>query len=291
MLFQDVRIAWRHRRLSRSERCQLLRRREAMAVRNAFGDLARILPLLVNPLPPPLGLLLIAIAYQCPRLMLSPQFHTAEQVASFCRIDSATQNEAATDLQVSLEEHVDLLNEAVRLTHFDEAERIRGLLSRFDTGPLSLEKLSRSALVGLARLVRPRSFATMHRYCCPNFALRRLIARAAADVEEDDALLLATFQPGARADLSTLSDTEISDACVLRALCSDEHPSNRIARWLDISAFFRTTWRRDLPPSFVFIYAALCQQMVGNERPASSVAAIGPSPSPTVTGVLVDILA
>lgn len=256
-LYHDVRVAWRYRRMNRNDRKRLLRRREAMVARNAFGELGKMIPILINPLPPPCGLVLIAFAYQFPRLLLSPQFHSTEQTATFARIDLAHQSEAASELAGCLDaEQTAALDLVVKRSSHQNADQIRRLLRRFDgNGPLSLKNLKRSALKRIAALARPRSPA--HRCCCPTLVLLRLIRSAAADVEEDDALLLASIRAD---DRLALTEAEARDACILRGLVGDDDPSDRIARWLDATTTLRTVWKKDLPASFLFIFAALCLQ-------------------------------
>lgn len=244
-LLRDARQAWKHRSLSRTDRCRLLRRREAMAVRNALYDLARVVPILINPLPPPLGLAFIAVAYRYPRVMLSPQFHSAEQTEVFARLDAATQGAAATELTSSL--NLDTIAKLLA----GNADVHRVLESFENGGPLSLAALRRRDLLRLVKLAAPRAPSS----CCPSFFLRRIVARAAADVQEDDTFLLA--------DSVDLTDAELRDACVTRGLIGDDPPRHRLKLWLDHMANLRGAWRRDLPPAFLFIFAALLHHTPG----------------------------
>ncbi|KAJ8602554.1 hypothetical protein CTAYLR_008345 [Chrysophaeum taylorii] len=253
-LLRDVRLAWRHRKLTRGERAKL-RPREATASRRAFGDLARMVPLLFNPLPPPLGLVLIAVAYSFPRALLSPQFHTSEQAEAFARQDAATQLEAASELRRSLlRSHATLLTDVASLGPATPVDRARRVLQCFDTGPLSLSALKRPDLVRLATIAAPRSLK-----CYPNSILRTLVENAAKVVEEDDAILLASLDGSGDDDASaTLSGAQVRDACVLRSLHGDDQPGHRLRAWLVRAAAIRAAWRRDLPPAFLFVAAALC---------------------------------
>ena len=273
MLFLDLRVAWRHRRLVDRRR---LARRELLAVQNAVWDLVRVLPVLANPLPPPFGLSLVALAYQWPRWMLPPQFHSSDQRLAFARLDAGDQSKAARDINLEVSEDVkrrllDLSDDAApppteedaTTKHLRAASFIRDHFSDDDFAPLSLRTLSRRDLRRFLTLARPR-LPYMDCCCCPpSFVARRIIARAAVDVDDDDALLL---EPGR--DVATIRDTvaglsrpDLLDACVARALGDLDAlpaPEDRLVEWLTRRNRIDQLWpHRHAPPALLFTLALL----------------------------------
>ena len=249
-LWADARVAWRHKHLDAAGRARALSWRDAKAAREAPGDFLRMLPLLVNPLPPPLGLVLIAVAYRFPKRLLAAQFHSGAQAEAFAAADRDAQRSAADALRRS-HALADALEEAADGLAFvaaGDAAATAQYFERYFTGvsaPLGLGTLDAAALGHLAVLARPRA-AT----CCGAWQLRRRLARAARDVAEDDALLAA----------DGLTPAQLRDACVLRAIDADGDDARRAAlrRWQALHAAARRALRRpDLPPAFVFLSALL----------------------------------
>ncbi|KAJ1460890.1 hypothetical protein M885DRAFT_508347 [Pelagophyceae sp. CCMP2097] len=257
-LIKEVRFAWGHRRLSRLE-WRGLKRREALVLARVWWDLVHVLPLLVNPLPPPLGLVLIAVAYRTPRLMLTPHFHSADQAAAFHALDAKAQRDAAAELLSGLApEDRAALERACGLMRPGGAAEMQ-LLRPFDAGGrLALDRLRRRDLVCLAVIARPRLPRALH--CgAPACVLRRLVADAADAVQDDDDHLGRS--PGAL----DFTDGEAADAALARGIDAD---GDALALWLRRHQVLRTAWRRDLPPSFVFFAALILHGTLAPEAAA-----------------------
>jgi len=275
LLFVDLRVAWRHRRMPRVERRRRLGRRELLAAQRAFWDLARVLPVLANPLPPPLGLSLIALAYRWPRWMLPPQFHSQDQRAAFAKLDAASQARAAAELRARLLERRQ--QQSLRVAAAADADDADFLQQVFrdknavttqavahfsEEGPWSLASFSRRDLRRLLEFARPRCVPFLA-CCCPSFVVRRVVAHAAADIDDDDALLL---KPGRDADairqsVLALSRTDLLDACVARGLLGGNDDGNcedRLVDWLQRRVVLDQSWpHKHAPPAFLFCQALL----------------------------------
>jgi len=199
-LWADARVAWRHRKLGSPERCRLLSWRDARVARRAPGQLLHVLWLVFNPLPPPLGLFCIAAAFRFPRLLLSAQFHEAEQRAQFDRDDAVARAEARAVLRGGGLAAV-LVAAALHLN--DGA----ALQAQF-RGPLAWGRFDgrdRAALLVLADPA-PR--------CCPcSFLINRTVRARAADLREDDQLLSSA--------LLTMKSAELQRCCAERSLVVD----------------------------------------------------------------------
>mmetsp|Transcript_19105 Transcript_19105/g.24785 ORF Transcript_19105/g.24785 Transcript_19105/m.24785 type:complete len:397 (+) Transcript_19105:99-1289(+) len=287
----DVRIAWRHRKLSRLERRRRLGRKDLLVCQRALGDLLRVLPIMINPLPPPFGLSLIAIAYRWPRFMLPPQFHTIEQKQKFAQLDAARQTWAALELcQSSLFSHVLQALRDPALAFFfskkiasqntipqNNLQQLSRLIASFTcekkkstnkthnlhVSIISLEKLNRKELLRFVALAQPRLPVSA---CCDRFTLRAIVRRKAADIDDDDALLLAN---GSDPDsifrtVYAMQKSDLIDACIARALGGinpddSPGPQHRLAAWLQRRAIINLAWpnQSHLPPTFVFFLAVL----------------------------------
>ena len=256
-LYLDLRVAWRHRHLARLQRRRLARR-ELLAVQRAIWDLVRVLPVLANPLPPPLGLSLIALAYKWPRWMLPPQFHSQDQRTSFARYDASMQTGALRYLAQSkpFRDQKDVLKEvfyqnSTRLVaHFTEPN-----------GPLCFTAFTRRDLRRFLFLARPRLGPEWISAFWPTFVIRRILNRVAMDIDDDDACLLKSGRDpiAIRASVNALSSTDLLDACVARGLlCDNGDPEDRLVDWLARRVALDASWpQKHAPPAFIFCLAVL----------------------------------
>ena len=73
-----------------SHRTETLGRRDRLLRKQVPRQLLRVIPIVLNPLPPPLGWLVIIYAYRNPRTMLTPQFWSPELKTRFIYEDADT---------------------------------------------------------------------------------------------------------------------------------------------------------------------------------------------------------
>lgn len=223
-------LSWRERRIAAEVPVQV----------------ARMLPLLVNPLPPPFGLVLIAVASAAPRYLLTRQFWTLDQCRRFSDCDSRRTRKR---LQLVLEACSETLAKGVRFS--GPATPLVSLVDLFGNPPLALDSLSRKHLVRLAKAQRlyPAWILPLIR----TKRLRRALAARARLNDEDDAAL--------RADFANLEPRHLFDACAARGLKvdgDDRARARRLAAWLDArDAVLHAVGNDPIPPSFVLHMPAI----------------------------------
>jgi len=217
---------WRRLRVERKTRA--LTWREERIIHETPLHLARMFPLLVNPLPPPFGFFLIAVASALPRVLLTPQFWTQSQWTKFSTADSVA---AKGRYEKVLKECSAMLAQVARRVvedpplssaryennHHHPAYATQGtpppttssssssawttplaaIMEPFEEqGPLGLQVLTRRHLVRLARVARPRPFARWQLYFTRSSRLRDKLHKAAIDADIDDQRLAADFASG-----------------------------------------------------------------------------------------------
>ncbi|KAJ8600247.1 hypothetical protein CTAYLR_001995 [Chrysophaeum taylorii] len=243
---------WRQLRVARKSRS--LTWREQLVMNQLPTHLGRMLPILVNPLPPPFGFILIGLASAVPRYLLTPQFWTFAQLERFSAADARNLRKMFSALLRSCSTRLYVSSDALTTTP------LVALVDLFD-GPLALESLDRTHLKRLARAARMR-VAWLPLAFVRTSRLRRALRIAAAKTAlEDDALA---------ADFHHLEPRHLFHACAQRGLRvdGDDHDRGRRLRaWLEAreALIHANRARRDgLPPSFALhmpaIFAALIDQ-------------------------------
>ncbi|KAJ1444424.1 hypothetical protein M885DRAFT_592822 [Pelagophyceae sp. CCMP2097] len=267
-LWADM-ASWR--RLRVEGRVRRLDWREERIVRESHWHLLRMLPLLVNPLPPPFGLVLIAAASTAPRWLLTPEFWTIAQCEQFARLEAGRARqrhakllaECAATTAVAAPAMADpsLLRRAAAETALAPAGAaafaalLAAIVAAFDDdAPLALDVLQRRHLVRLARTIRPRPVSRFALRFAGRRRLRHLLALAADRSTADDDSLAAFL--GKQRDAGAgdaLSTRELLDVCAQRGLRVDGDDAQRAARlaaWFDARAILVAACKdRPLPPS------------------------------------------
>lgn len=249
-LWDEVAVYRKVRGLERSS----LSWRERQIRRELPGHMARMMPLLVNPLPPPFGLVLIAVASAAPRYLLTRQFWTYEQCQRFASADGT---KARRRYAAVLECCSGLLRTS-ETPLATPATPLYTLVDLFRHPPLSLESLRRKHLVRLAKShqlypVWLYPFLRTHRI---RSALRK---RAWKNDQDDDAL---------NRDYTELDPRHLFHACAARGLKVDGDDAARASRlraWLDARdavLHSSSSSSSQLPPSFVLHMPAIFAGLV-----------------------------
>lgn len=240
-----------YRRMRKRDAAELSWRE--MQIRSGLpGHVTRMLPLLVNPLPPPFGLILIAVASAAPRYLLTKQFWTLDQCRRFAQDDSLKLRRKYADVLASCSEA--LFEGARSIALANPATPLSALVDLFQNAPLSLESLKRRHLVRLCK--SQRLFPAWLLPIVRTPRLRRALAQRAAKVDmDDDALSI---------DFLNLQPRHLFDACASRGLNidGDDHArARRLRAWLDArDAVLHANGGKPLPPSFVLHMPAIFAQ-------------------------------
>lgn len=255
-LWSDVGRAWALRNVLPAD----LSRKDALIKRDAPRDLWKVLPLVLNPLPPPLGWALILFAYQNPRTMLSPQFWSEQDKAVYFEADEHTKRERYQRLVEACSSQGGVLQELAHVIATSRAGMpLRGtslsaLLAPFEEGQsLGLDVLDREKLTFLAAAVLPvLTVETVRRL--PPAVLRAQLRQVADDLRADDHHLV-------REGAASLLDAELRDACAARGLHQAQRGNEarvELETWLTVLGAFEQA-RPDgrLPACFVLFAPAL----------------------------------
>ena len=259
--------------------------REQRVVHDAPRHLARMFPILVNPLPPPLGFVLIAVASLWPRALLTPEFWTLQQWLKFSTQDSAAARSRYTKVLTECLDTIAKVSRRVvdrpqqasssnpsQAPVEPSAEKAMSpwaaplsvIMEPFEDGaPLGLDVLSRRHLVRLARVVRPRPLSRWFLCLTRTSRLRAKLRKAAQLANLDDDRLAADFS---RSKFDTF---DLFRVCSQRGLAvdgSDAHRARRVQAWLDARrALLEAHPDAPLPPSFILHMPALFSALMAEK--------------------------
>lgn len=238
-LFRDAGRAWRLWRgtMDAVEASSMSEWQQRTLLRRAPADVLRMLPIAFNPIPPPFGLMVPALACMFPRTLLTHQFWSEEQAAEFASMSFAEKFGRRSRMlhQAALRQiahadwdaHKDFIagddgdaeeeeedGDGVEMPE-DGAKRVASLF--VDGGDLSLERLSRQHLLMLYNAwvdsvpLHRRMVLAAPGPLAPLGAIRAELRRLGDEIVEDDALLRA-----GEGDVGSLSMEELCYACERR---------------------------------------------------------------------------
>jgi len=295
-LWADV-AEWQRLKKKRARREELTWR-EARVARTAPRHLLRMFPILVNPLPPPFGFVLIAVAAAAPRVLLTPEFWTRRQLERFATADSSATQRRYAKLMAECAEQVAVVSRRLvwaattTTTAPNTADGVsspavqsdvqhggtrggpiaRGRVTPLativepfeDSAPLGLDALSRRHLVRLARVARPRPLNRWLLCVTRTRRIRVALRRAARATDEDDDRLAREFLGGASHG-EPFASRELIEICAQRGLDvrgADADKARRIKAWLDARAALVDAYGGPLPASFVLHLPALFSSLI-----------------------------
>lgn len=257
-LWSDVGRAWAIRNLP----AERMSRRDALLRRDAPRHLWKVLPIVVNPLPPPLSWMLFLYAYAHPRTMLSPQFWSDQDKVRYFATDETVKRERYRQLVTcctTAAEHVlHKLGVVLQQAELDGRQPVpqhaAALVTAFEAGqPLSLDALPREHLAFLAGAALPAlTMDTVRRV--PLQVLKARLRQVVQDVRDDDGFLM-------REGVASMTELEVRDACVARGLHFAESGSQArhcLETWLRVLASFEAARPNGkLPEAFVLFVPAV----------------------------------
>jgi len=252
--------------------------REQRLIEKTPINLARMLPILVNPLPPPFGLVLIGLASAAPRLLLTPEFWTLRQWEKFAKKDSEKYKQKYSKVLAECLSTLALVSRRVVLQQDDyQIEQIsdneqsesgsswtrtplKVIVEPFEDGaPLGLDVLSRKHLIILARAL-PKPLSRFKLFFVRTSKLRAKLAHLAFKYDQLDKLLADEFAS------SKLDPRDLFQLCAQRGLgTSGDHlrRARRIQAWLDArAALLKAHGQSSLPASFLLHMPALFSALI-----------------------------